>query len=29
MKLLNAQQLKAADLHTMTNEPIASMDLME
>lgn len=29
MKLLNAQQLKAADLHTMTNEPIASIDLME
>ena len=29
MKLLNDQQLKAADLHTMTNGPIASIDLME
>ena len=29
MKILNAQQLKAADQATIKNEPIASIDLME
>lgn len=29
MKILNAQQIRAADQHTILNEPIASIDLME
>ncbi len=29
MKILNAEQIRAADTHTITSEPIKSIDLME
>ena len=29
MKILTAQQIKEADLYTINNEPISSIDLME